>query len=389
MNFRYYIPTKILFGNGAFEFIHKEKLPGKRAFIVTSSGQSVLKFGYLDGLLEQLAVSKTEYTIFNKIETNPTRKQVMEGVKKLHNADCDFVIALGGGSCIDAAKAIAIVAANGGDLWDYFHGGTAKGNPVRHAMLPVVAVTTNAGTGSEADQWMVISNPECNEKIGFGYSKSFPTLSIVDPTLMLTVPPKLTALQGIDALFHATEGYISAASNTVSDAYAIKSIELIGKSLAEAVRNGENLEARSNMAMASTLSGMVMATTSLVAEHALGEGLSGIHHDLPHGTGLILICEAYYKHIVKLGHSEQRLIDMAVALGNKNAKTSKDFVDTLVELLKACNVYEMKMSDFGITRSEFPEIVRLSKLHAKSEFAAEKKPFTDEECISILESSFR
>ena len=389
MIFRYHLPTKILFGIRMLDSLHKERLPGKKALIVTSSGQSAFRNGSVDRLLDQLSLSHTEYVIYNGIETNPTRDQVMKGAEMVRNEACDFIIALGGGSCIDAAKAIAIVAANGGDLWDYFHGGSAKAKPVKNVMMPVVAITTTAGTGSEADQWMVISNPEKNEKIGFGYSKSFPTIAIVDPTLMLSVPPKLTALQGIDALFHATEGYISSTANPISDAYAMKSIELIGKSLVEAIHNGDNLSARENMAMANTLSGMVMSITSLVAEHALGEGLSGIHHDLSHGAGLILICEAYYRHIAELGHSEDRLVDMARALGNQNANTGIDFVNTLNDLLKACEVDNLKMSDFGITREEFPEIVRLSKKHAKSEFAAEKKLLTDEECLNILNGSYR
>jgi alcohol dehydrogenase len=389
MKNRFYIPTKILFGINSLDSLHEEKLPGKKALIVTSTGQSAIRHGYLDRLVSQLSMEKAEHAVFSKIRTNPTRSQVMEGADICREQACDFVIALGGGSCIDAAKAIAIVAANGGDLWDYFHSGTAKAQPIKNLMLPVAAVPTTAGTGSETDQWMVISNPERNEKIGFGYSKSFPTLAIVDPSLMLSVPPDLTALHGIDALFHATEGYLSSTANPFSDAFAIRSIQLIGKSLSEAVKNGDNLKAREDMAMASTLSGMVMAVTSLVAEHAMGEGLSGIHHDLPHGVGLVLICEAYYRLIAELGHSERRLVEMAGALGNEKAETGMDFADTLVELLKACGIYGLKMSDYGIAREEFTEVVRLSKAHAKSEFSAEKKLLTDEECMRLLENSYQ
>lgn len=387
--FRYFIPTKILFGRGKLDSLHKEKLPGAKALIVTSSGQSVTKYGYLDRLIKQLEQKGISHAKYNKIQTNPTRAQVMEAATIFKAENCNFVIALGGGSCIDAAKAIGIMAANEGDLWDYFHGGSAKDKPLAKDMVPVIAIPTTAGTGSEADQWMVISNPEMNEKIGFGYSKSFPVLSIVDATLMTSVPPRLTAYQGIDALFHATEGYISSGANPISDAFALKSIELIGNNLVKAVKNGDDLDAREGMAMASTLSGMIMAITSLVAEHALGEGLSGAHHELSHGVGLILICEAYYMHIVRLGHSEQRLVEMARALGFENPTEGLDFVKALVKLLKDCEVYDVKMSDFKITQDEFPEIVRLAKQHAKSEFAAEKKILTDEECILILKNSYK
>ena len=388
MNFRYYIPTKILFGNGVLDSLHKEKLPGKKALIVMTSGQSAIKYGYLDRLQKQLDLSGVKYAIYNNITTNPTRDQVMEASKLAAENMCDFVIGLGGGSCLDAAKAIAIVLANGGDLWDYFHGGSAKAQPVKKTMLPVVAITTTAGTGSETDQWMVISNPEKNEKIGFGYSRSFPTLAVVDPTLMLSVPPILTAYHGLDALFHSTEGYISSKANPISDLFALKSIGLIGKSLVKAVREGNDLEARGDVALASTLSGMLLAITSLTAEHAMEDGLSGLHPELLHGAGLVLISEAYYSYIAELGHSNERMVEMAKALGMVDAKEPMDFIKALVDLLKACGVYGIKMSDFGITKEEFPTVVSLAKQNASSEFYAEKKVLTDEECIRILERSY-
>jgi len=388
MDFKYYIPTKILFGNGILDLLHKEKLPGEKALIVVTAGQSAIKYGYIDRLQQQLNKSGIKYVIYNKIMSNTTKDQVMEASKIAVENKCDFVIGLGGGSCMDAAKAIAIVAANGGDLWNYFHGGTAKAQLVRNVMLPVVAITTTAGTGSETDQWMVISNPAQNEKIGFGYSKSFPAIAVVDPTLMTSIPPNLTAYHGLDALLHSTEGYLSTKANPISDLFALESIRLIGKSLINAVRDGEDLEARGDVALASTLSGMLMAITSLTAEHAMEDGLSGLHPDLLHSIGLIMISEAYYNHIAELGHSNDRMVVMAKALGMINVKEPQDFVRGLVRILKACGVYGMKMSDFGIKTEDFPVVVKLAKQNASSEFYAEKKVLTDEECIRILEKSY-
>ena len=164
---------------------------------------------------------------------------------------------LGGGSLIDAAKAIAVMAANPGDYWDYIAAGSGKGQPLANSPLPVVAVTTTAGTGTEADPWTVITKEDSNEKIGAGWPEVFPALSIVDPELMMTVPPHLTAYQGFDALFHSTEGYLANCSTPISDIYAIKAIELIGRSLAKAVKDGSDREARADVALANTLSGMV------------------------------------------------------------------------------------------------------------------------------------
>jgi alcohol dehydrogenase len=141
-----------------------------------------------------------------------------------------------------------------GDLWDYAFGKTGKAMPIANKPLPIIAITTTAGTGSEVDQWRVIPNPETNEKIGFGgIDELFPVLAIVDPELMKTVPPKFTAYQGFDALFHSMEGYISSFHNVMSDMYALTAIENVGKYLVRAVKDGNDIEAREGMAFENTL----------------------------------------------------------------------------------------------------------------------------------------
>ena len=155
---------------------------------------------------------------------------------------------------MDASKAIAMMATNEGDLWDYVNVGTGKGQPITREPLPVVCITTTAGTGSEADQWGVVTNGETNEKIGCGgYDSLFPVLSIIDPELMKTVPAKFTAYQGFDALFHSTESYISTYASCMSDMYALTAIENVGKYLVRAVKDGSDMEARTGMAFANTL----------------------------------------------------------------------------------------------------------------------------------------
>ena len=235
MNFNYYIPTRLLFGAGKLQELHKQPLPGKKALIVMSGGKSLRANGTLAALESELALAGTEFVLYDKITPNPTKSEVMAGAAMSREHGCDFVIGLGGGSSIDAGKAIAVMAANPGDYWDYIHGGSGKGKPVPNDPLPVVAITTTAGTGTEADPWMVVTKEETNEKIGFGYDKTYPVLSIVDPALMLSVPPALTAYQGFDALFHSTEGYLNTTAYPISDAFALSAISLVGKSLARAV----------------------------------------------------------------------------------------------------------------------------------------------------------
>ena len=158
MSFNFYMPTRILFGKGKLNTLHKQQLPGRKALIVISAGQSIKKNGYLARLEEQLDKAGVTHVLFDKILPNPVKDHVMEGAALAKEQNCDFVIGLGGGSSIDSAKSIAFMATNEGDYWDYISGGTGKGKPALNAPLPIVAITTTAGTGTEADPWTVITN---------------------------------------------------------------------------------------------------------------------------------------------------------------------------------------------------------------------------------------
>lgn len=387
MSFNFYVPTKILFGKGKLNELHKEALPGKKALIVTTSGTSVKKYGYLNRLEEQLNKAKIEHVLFDKILPNPIKDHVMEGATLAKNTGCDFVIGLGGGSSIDSAKSIAVMATNEGDYWDYISGGTGKGNPVPVDPLPIVAITTTAGTGTEADPWTVITNG--NEKIGFGYDKTFPTLSIVDPELMTSVPSHLTAYQGFDALFHSTEGYINITANEISDLFALKAIELIGKSLAKAVENGSNEEARGDVALANTFSGIVESTSGCTSEHSIEHALSAYHPELPHGAGLIMISREYYTFIAKSGACDEKMISMAKALGKSDAKEAMDFVTALVDLQKKCGVDNLKMSDYGIEATEIPTIAENARHTMGGLFTVDPCEINNEAVVEILEKSYK
>lgn len=389
MQINYFMPTRLLFGKGQMDNLHKQELPGKNALIVTSAGGSMVKYGYLDRLTGQLEKAGIVYTVFNKILPNPIKPHVMEGAALARAKGCDFIIGLGGGSSIDSAKSIAIMAANEGDYWDYIEGGTGKGLPIPNDPLPVVAITTTAGTGTEADPWTVITNEDTNEKIGGGYDKTFPVLSIIDPDLMMTVPSHLTAYQGFDALYHSTEGYINCTANVFSDMYALKSIELLGKYLPIAVKDGSNEEARAMVALANTLAGMVESTSGCTSEHSLEHALSAFHPDLTHGAGLNMVSEAYYTHFANAGVCDERMVTMAKALGNVDAKEPMDFVKALVQLQKDCNVYGLKMSDYGIQFEELRKYAVNAKETMGGLFEVDPAPLTEEDAVKILEKSFR
>lgn len=389
MNFNYYIPTRLLFGAGKLQELHKQTLPGKKALIVMSGGKSLRANGTLAALESELEKAGMEFVLYDKITPNPTKGEVMAGAAVAREHGCDFVIGLGGGSSIDAGKAIAVMAANPGDYWDYISGGSGKGKPVPNDPLPIVAITTTAGTGTEADPWMVVTKEETNEKIGFGYDKTYPVLSIVDPALMLTVPSALTAYQGFDALFHSTEGYLNTTAYPVSDAFALSAISLVGKSLARAVENGSDLAARTDVALANTLSGLVESTSGCISEHSLAHAISALNPNFPHGAALISISAAYYTHFAKSGACDARMVDMARSLGRTDAKTPMDFVAALVELQKACGVDGLKMSDFGVRYEELPKYVENAFDTMGGLFQFDPCALTRADVLAIFQESYR
>lgn len=385
MNFRYYLPTEILFGRGALATLHQKNLPGTHALVVITSGKSMKRLGYLDRLMEQLAKAGVRATLYDKVCPNPTRDNVMEGAALIREAGCDFLVALGGGSAIDAAKAMAMMAVNEGDLWDYVRDGSGKGMAMKNRPLPLIAIPTTAGTGSEADGGCVISYPERNEKQSCGSLWSFPVISVVDPELMVNIPPMLTACQGFDVLFHAIECYISKAANPPSDIYALDAVRRVVRSLPRAVAQGDDLDARSDMAWASTQAGFCLTLSGLTAQHSLEHSMSGFYPGLTHGAGLILISRAYLTHCAKQEAYRERMTDLSLAMGAQAPGGPEALVERLDWLIVECGMSGLKMSDFGITRESLAGIAEMS---FDRRYANERSPLSKEEALQILETSY-
>ncbi len=384
-----HIPSKFVFGSGSFGKIANEKLPGKKALIVISKGKSTRANGYLEHLENQLKTMGIDYAVFDKIEPNPLKPTVMEGAKAARENACDFVIALGGGSVMDASKAISIMATNEGDLWDYILFGTGKKKPFKNSALPLVAISTTAGTGSELDAGGVITNPETNEKTAVFHESLFPVLSIVDPELTLSVPPKFTAYQGFDALFHSIEGYVASGANPISDMYASTAIENVANYLPRAVKDGKDLEAREHVSFGNSLSGMMMSTGHCTSEHSLEHAMSAYHQELPHGAGLIMISEAYFTFMIEKSACPERFIKMAKLMGMKNANEPMDFIRALKKLQKECGVENLKMSDYGITPEEFEKFAKNAKDAMGFLFECDRIPLSISDCVSIYQKSYK
>jgi alcohol dehydrogenase len=393
MSYNFYQPTKVLFGVGRLNELGKNLKTlslGKKAAIVISNGKSTKESGALERVQGQLTEAGVEFVVFDKVQSNPLASTIMEGAAFMKDNQCDFIVALGGGSVMDASKIIAMMATNPGDVWDYAYGGHGGCKPYTVTPLPVVAITTTAGTGSEVDAWGVVNNEKYDEKIGIGGADaSHPVLAIVDPELMKTVPAKFTAYQGFDALFHSTECYITKPANLMSDMFALTAIENIGKYLVRAVKNGNDLEAREGVAFANTLSGHVMEIGACSSEHSMEHAMSAMHPNLPHGAGLIMISVEYYKWFVERHACDERFVKMAKALGMENATEPMDFVTALQKLQKDCGVDDLKMSDYGFTKSEFPEMAAKAKDTMGGLYQADRVELSVEETQGIYERSFR
>jgi alcohol dehydrogenase len=307
--FGFFIPTVSLMGLGSAKEAgdQAKALGAKNLLIVTDAG--LAKLGVADTIKGYVTGAGLQAVIYSGAEPNPTDKNVRDGVKVYKDSKCDGIVSLGGGSSHDCGKGIALMIANGGDIRDY-EGVNKSTKP----MPPFLAINTTAGTASEMTRFCIITNSETHVKMAIVDWRVTPNIAINDPLLMVGMPPSLTAATGMDALTHAVEAYVSTIATPITDACAIKAIELIAKYLRPAVANGSNLEARDKMAYAEYLAGMAFNNASLGYVHAMAHQLGGFYN-LPHGVcNAILLPEVSAFNKIAC---PERFADIAVALGEK------------------------------------------------------------------------
>lgn len=390
MQFTLFSPTKLLFGAGKLAAFGEETLPGRKALLLLSSGKSARMSGALDIVAAQMEKAGVTSVPCAIIHENPTKDLVMEAAAAARENGCDFILAVGGGAVLDSAVAVAAMATNPGDLWDYVVGGTGKAQPLSCDPLPIVTVTLTAGTGSELNNWGVISRLDTHEKIGFGGDpRLIPKIAVVDPELMRTVPPKYTAYQGFDALFHHTEVMMSNGVNLLSEALALSAIENIAGYLPRATADGNDLEARTRVAYGSTLAGITMQLTSTTAQHSMEHAMSAYHPNLPHGAGLIMISLAFAAYFIEHHACDGQFIKMARVMGLPEADKPEDFLTALANLQKACGVDDLKMSDYGIRPDEMMTLAVNARETMGGLFLANPCPLNDEDCAGIFTKAYR
>lgn len=386
-----YIPTKLLYGTGSLKKLHEQPMPGKKAMICITPEPFYRDLGYLDELENELKLAGVEYIYFDKVRPNPLSTTVNEGGKFVRDNNVDMLISFGGGSSHDCAKAISVSATNEGDIWDYLTRGTGKGKPITNKPLPLIAVTTTSGTGSETDQFAVLNNPFSKEKIGLNSPDYplFPVICVVDPALTESIPPNATAMQGFDAWTHCAECYICEPTNWLSDIYAIAGVEHSALFLSRAVKDGSDMIAREHLAIAAHLGGRVISIAACTGMHALEQAMSAYFEALPHGIGLAMLAHAYFEKTISKHAADDRIIKMAQVMGMPNANKVEDFITVLDKLLSDIGLDDLKMSDYEITKSDLAKFVENARTTMDGDLKCDLVPFTDKELLEILEQSYK
>ncbi len=281
------VPTRFVHGAGAIARLGElvAELGVTRPLLVTDKG--VVAAGLADAALAHL----DNAVVFDEVRPNPDIELVGRAAVVYRESGCNGLVALGGGSSMDTAKSVGVEVVHGGSIVEYEYGGT----PITTRIPPLVAVPTTAGTGSEATLWAVITDPERKIKFNVGGTPLIGAhVALIDAELMLGLPPAITAATGMDALSHAIECYTCDYHQPFNDAVALLAIELVGRWLRVAYEEGDNLEARTNMAHAATLGGLAYGTESAGAAHAMSQSAGGVH-ECPHGalTARVLgpVCE--------------------------------------------------------------------------------------------------
>lgn len=360
--FQFHIPTRIISGPGTLAELEDTRHlpPGEHAMIVTGESDAMLKTGYLQRVQGYLANRGVATILFDRIKPNPESETVDEGAAVARDKQVDFVVGLGGGSTIDSAKSIALMARNGGSYWDYMRGGSGGEKTPDAPALPIVALPTTAGSGTEANPWTVITRSGHREKIGWGNESTFPHLSIVDPQLTLSLPLRMIAYTGMSAFFNAVAAILASSRQPASDMLALEAIQIISRFLPCAVKDGADQNARTMLSWASTAAGMCAALASGVSHHALAHALSAFAPRLSHGAGLTLSSEAYFSWLAT--RRPERFDLLADAMGrmpeDETVDGARRFPAALRHLIQSVGLGDESLANYGLGTDDVPALAR-------------------------------
>ena len=341
----FFVPKFIVSGEGALHMsMDNMKEFGKKALIVTDD--MMIKLGNVGKLTDELDGAGIEYAIYSGVNSEPTHTMVNEGIEIYNEGGCDFLIAIGGGSPMDTAKAIGAVITNGGNICDY------QGKKLDNELPPIVAIPTTAGTGSEATRVSIIADTDRGIKLLISDIKLLASLAVVDPVFTMTAPPAVTANTGVDALCHAIESYTSNKAFPMSKLFSKAAVKKIFDNLPTAYADGSNVEARREMAEAATQAGIAFSNASVTVIHGMSRPIGALFH-VPHGLSnamLLKVCLPYIRE-----GAEVELYELAKEIGAYNGENTAEGADAFVaatnELLAKLNI--QSPADFGIDKDEF------------------------------------
>lgn len=344
------VPGQMISGSGALDMAQNTLgTLGKKAMIVTD--KVMIDLGNCAKVENALKSQGVEYTIYSDIAGEPTDVMIEKGLEQYKTEGCDFLVALGGGSPIDSMKAIGSLVKNGGSISDYM------GKVIDVEMLPMVAIPTTAGTGSEATQFTIITDTKKDIKMLLKGKVLIPSLAIIDPQFTMTAPPKITAATGLDALCHAVEAYTSRKAQTLSDTFAMSAVKRIFRYLPVAFHDGKNEEARVQMSVAALEAGIAFNNASVTLIHGMSRPIGALFH-VAHGLSNAMLMKECLSFALEGAYD--RFADLGRAIGvataeDSDQEASEKFLDAVVALTEELET--PTLAEFGIDKEEFFKVI--------------------------------
>lgn len=349
-DFSFEVPNTILFGSNSLEQLPNllKKEGGHHVFLISDRG--IEKTGMVDSVIKQLESNGFKYDTFLDVEANPSINTVKNAVARIKQIGADCLVALGGGSPMDTAKSVGVLEKYGGNLYDYVGGGKVPG-----PIMPLIAIPTTAGTGSEVTSFSVITDTEKNYKISVKDKNIIPCNAILDPKLLLQTPKSIAAASGMDAFIHAMESYISVRANPFSEAMSEKAMELIGRSIRAFVANRSNEIAASDMILGSSLAGIAFSSVGLGNIHAMSHPVSA-HFHVPHGIANAILMP-YIVSYNSLTDSDKyaKIYSFIMGISAPQSFCSSDLAVALKCLNRELGIPDT-LSNVGVTESKIEQM---------------------------------
>ncbi len=384
-DFNYYIPVKLVFGEGSLNQAGELAAAyGKKALIATT-GNFFKETGLVDRLQTILKKSGIDSIHFPDVDPNPLNTQIDTGASLAKSEGVDLFIGLGGGSAIDAAKGMAVARGHDRPIWDFCIGDNVP--EITDKTFPIIAITTTSGTGSEGTQWSVITNIDSAQKPGIGSDYTFAKVAIVDPELMISLPPRITAATGFDVFAHALEAYTSTLATPVTDMMCEKAIRLVGRYLRRAVKNGEDREARNGMAFANTMAGFSIAVGIVTVCHGLAHSVGGIA-GTTHGETLAAMTPQTMRFSMRANPDKFKNIGMFlrdeyINMGQDLLEDSVDEVEDLIEAIGLDN----GLAAQGVLEGDIGEIADGVISYMGGSIEIDPMDLTKDDLVKIIKQS--